>query len=129
MIAMRSWQELKSFAAVGGTERACVENVNGVGTFGIGEDMHVVPCALPIAFILIDASPGGPGVVRPVYPAFLCLDDCINTIRIGARYGNADASQLAIRQAMSFELFPCQSPVEGLVQAAARTAAVEVPGL
>ena len=63
VVAMRNFDFVKRVAAIGGAMEVYIENVDGVGVFGIGNHVHVIPSALGEAVIGIDELPGGPAII------------------------------------------------------------------
>src|SRR6266705_3436482 len=125
MIAVRCWQKVESLAAVRRTEQARVQDVDGVRAFRVREDVAEVPGTLAIALVFVDARPGIAPVIGAIESAFLRLDQRIDAVGIGAANGEANASQDSGGQAVPFEVLPGDAAVYRLVQAAARTTAVE----
>ena len=104
MVAVRRRQQFEGLAAVGGTERAGIQHIHRVGLLGIGEHVHVIPGALPIALIVVDAGPGIAGIVGTIESAFLGFDERINAIGICSRNRDANASQIAFRQTVACQV-------------------------
>jgi hypothetical protein len=86
-------------AAIGGLERADVQDIDGVLVLWIGGDMGVVERALTEIASLIHQLPRGATIVGAEESAVFVLDDCVNAIQIGSRYCDADFSDDAARQA------------------------------
>src|ERR1019366_10526233 len=121
--------QLEGLPAVAGAECAGVQHIHRVGLLGIGKHVGEVPGALAIAFVVVDTRPGIAGIVGAIESAFFGFDERIDPIGIRSRNRNANASEIAFRQTVAGKLFPRESAVYRLVQAAAWAAAVEVPGL
>ena len=129
MIAVRRRQQLEGLAAIVGAERAGVQHIHGVHLFGIGEHVTEIPCTLAVAIIVVHARPRVARIVGAKQPAFLGLDERIHAIGVRSRNRNSDASQVAFWQAIALQVLPRQAAIDRFVQAAARSAAVEIPRL
>src|SRR6266487_4060665 len=68
-------------------------------------------------------------VFGTIEPAFFCFDDGVDAVRIRARNGDADLSEISIRQSISLETFPGHTVVFRAIQTAARPAARKKPRL
>ena len=69
------------------------------------------------------------GVIGTIKAAFLCLDDCIDAIRIGSGNGDADLAEDSSGKPVAFEVLPCNAIIFRSVEPAAGTAAGEKPRL
>ncbi len=128
IVAVRHAQRIKSLAAIVRTVDAGVENVHGVGGFGIGEDVRVVPGALAEAVIVGEKLPVLAAIVGAVDATFLRFHNCPYAVRVCSGNSYADSSQNRFGQAVRFDLFPGRAAIRGAVQAAPGTAAIHAPG-
>ena len=63
VIAVRDFDFVEGVAAVGGFVHVDVEDPDGVGIFGVGDDVHVIPGALGEAIVGIDEFPFAAAIV------------------------------------------------------------------
>ena len=115
---------VERLAAVGRSERAGVEQVDGVLAVRVRGDVGVVERALPEAAGRVHQRPARAGIVGRVEAAVLVLDQRVDAIRVRARDGDADPADDAGRQTLGAgDLRPGLAAVGGLEQPAARAAA------
>src|SRR5580700_4166596 len=89
--------------------------------------MRVIPSTLAKAMVIRHHMPRIAAVIRTINPAFFRLDHCPHPVGIRARYRDPDAPENALRQPVTFELFPGRSAVARTVKSATRPAAVQTP--
>src|SRR5262249_24173441 len=122
-------QELEVLAAVGGAESAGVEHVHGVARHRVGEDVRVVPSALPEAVVGIHARPGVATILGAEDTALLGLDGRVHAVGGSARGRRGDATERPPGLAGALDLLPGEPTVRRAVQARAGAAAGEAPRL
>src|SRR4030095_13690973 len=105
VVAVARRQEIECLAAIDRFECAGVQHVDGVGRFWVRVNLAEIPGPLAKTAILVNSRPFLPGVSRTINPAFLCFDDCIDTVRIRAGNGDADLAENSIGQSISSSLF------------------------
>ena len=115
---------VESLAPIVGAEEAHVEHVHRVFLFGVCVDVGVVPRPLAERPVLVGAGPGFACIIGAKDPAVLGFNDGPDAIGVDGRDGDADLSLDALGQALG-EFLPGIAPIGGLVEAAARPAAVE----
>src|SRR5215469_231192 len=115
-------------ATINGAVGSGVENVDNVGILGVREDVRVVPGPLAVAPVVVHELPFFSAVVGAEQPAFLGLNERINTIWI--RSGcDSNAAEGAFRQAIAGQLGPGVSAIRRAIQAAAWASAFHRPRL
>src|SRR5580658_1848846 len=127
IIPVRGAYRGEGFASVIGSVRRSVQDVYRIFRLGIGEDVRVVPCALPEAMVVSGDVPGVAAVVGAIDSAFLCFDDCPDPVGICAGDRDTDAAKNSFRQAVAFQFFPGRAAVNGAIKATSRATAVETP--
>src|SRR5579884_370459 len=134
IIAVAGTDTGEFLAAVGRFEEADVQDIERVDGFGIGIEVIVVPGALAVFVVVVNALPGFAGVVGAEDSPVLRFHDRPDAVRLDGRDGDADLAQHAGRHArIAAEIGPGGAAVGGLVELAAGSAAVEgiggAPGL
>ena len=129
IVAVRNFNFVEEMAAVGGFESLHVHHVNGVFIARIGDDVHVIPGALPQAVAGIDEVPGFAAVIGAIEAAIgiVGLDQGVDAIGIGGD-GDADAAVGTFGQTVLFKALPGGAAVGRAVEAAARAAVGHAPG-
>ena len=84
VIAVRHRHARERVAAIRRAVHSDVENVNGVGFLGIGEDVGVIPGALAEFEAAVNLHPFLAAVVRTVESALRRFDQGVDTIAIGS---------------------------------------------
>ncbi len=131
VIAMRDFDFIESVAAVGGLVHFDVEDPDGVGIFGVGDDVHVIPGALGETIVGIDQLPFAAAIIGAIEAAFLGFDESVHAIGVGG-HGDANFSVRTFREAFGFgffaggtaaEFLPSVAAIGGAIETAARAAA------
>src|SRR5207247_6709240 len=125
MVAVRALADLRERpAAVCRSERARVQRVDDVPVVRIGEDVRVVESALTDIAARVHQLPRRARICGGEEAPVLGLDQRVHTVRVGARDGDADLADHALRQArVARDLAPGVAAVGRLEQAAAGAAA------
>ena len=116
---MRYLDFVEGKAAVGGTVKIDVQDINGVGILRIGHHVHVVPRALQEPVIAVDELPFLAAIIGTVKAAILGLDQRPDAIRVG-RDRHADLSVRPFGQAFVLYPFPRCAAVLRAIETAAR---------
>ncbi len=125
-VAVGGRDAAERLASVGGSADADIQDPDGVGILGVGDDMGVVPSALAPLAATVREDPRCSGVVAAEDAAIEGFDDRIQSLRICRRDGEPDLADDALRQAcISREVGPGLTAVRGFVKAAAGAAGVE----
>src|SRR5262249_30367936 len=101
----------------------------GVARHRVGEDVRVVPSALPEAVVGIHARPGVATILGAEDTALLGLDGRVHAVGVSARDRHADASERTLGHAVALDRRPGEATVGRAVQARAGAAAGEAPRL
>ena len=130
IVAVRRAKVAERAAAVDRTVNAHIERVDRVGILRVGEDVRVIPGALPQDVLIVHLGPVAPAIVGAEQAAVGGLHQRPHALRIGRRDGDADAAEHAARQPGRVrDLGPGVAAVGALEQPAARSAAIHAPGL
>ena len=114
--------------AVGRLPHPEVEDVEGVGVLGVGEDVAVVERAVDEVAAARHPLPVPAAVVGPVQPGLFRLDDGPHPLRPGRGNGDADLPLDPLgKSRLVRQVLPGVAAVAGLVQAASGAAARHVP--
>ena len=119
VVAVGRPDELELLAAVGRAPHPHVENVDGLGVSRVGEDVRVVPGALPEVAVVVDQAESVASVVGAEQPAILGLDQGPDPARPGRRNGHADAALDAVGQSLG-QFLPGVAAVHRAVEPALR---------
>ncbi len=128
-IAVPRAEETKCSAAIGGfIDTIHHRRVGDVWIGRIGEDFRIVEPALTQFHFIVGAPPTRSRIIRSKNPAVARLNGRINNARIAGCYGHTDLSEhSSCESAVVRNLRPVCAGVVRLVEAAARTAARELP--
>ena len=109
---MRDFHFIEEMTAVSGFEALDIHDVDDVLVGWVGEDVHVIPRALPQAVTGIDEVPSLAAVIGAVEAAIgiAGFRERVDTIGVG-RDGDADASVRAFGQTVLFEALPRRAAV------------------
>ncbi len=129
MVAVGRRQQVESLTAIVGAECARVQHIDRIHLFGIGKNVTEIPGALAVTFVFVYPCPGIPRIVGAIQSAFIGFNKRIHPIGVGARHRNADTAQGAFRKAvLPCNCFHVRPAIDGLIESAARSTAVEIPG-
>src|SRR6266403_3535120 len=106
VIAVTRGQKIESFAAVDRAKRARIQNVNGIGGFRVRVNFAEIPGALTKPAVVVPARPFLAGVIGAVQAAFLCFNNRVNAVWIGAGNGDPDLAKNSVGQSVALKLFP-----------------------
>ncbi len=114
---------------VGRLEQAGIERIRDVGIEGVGVDPGVVEVSLADLPLVVGALPGRASIVGPEDPAFLRLDDRVESVGVRTGYRDPDLAEHAFGHAwVARELGPGIPSVRGLPEPGVRSAAPHLPG-
>ena len=117
-------------AAVDGLPGLVIENPEGVGVLGVGEDVLVVPGPALEVSVVADEGPGVAVVIGAEEACFFGLDGGPESARFGGGYGDAYAAHDAFGETgASGDILPGKSAVGRTVDAASGAAAGQCPGI
>ena len=127
VVAVRRGDRAEGAPAVARAHELDVEHVDAVEVLRVGDDVGVVPGALPQAAVLVGAPPGAAGVVGAVDAALVRLDRRPHAVRVDRRDRDPDAAPQALGQALAGEPLPGVAAVHRLPEPAPGPAALETP--
>src|SRR6202008_1977566 len=78
------------FASVDRTVDGCIHHIDYVRTLWIDSYLFEIPATVPETFIAGQPGPCIAGIIRTEHAAFFGIDDCINSIAVRWRDGDAD---------------------------------------
>src|SRR6267154_1803263 len=116
----RAFESCKRLPSVARLVSCGVRNIDSVRILGVHAELSEVPPAPPDAPVSRNPLPTLPAVVRTKKPAFLGIQDQINSPRVARRKRDADPSESLRWQSLPAYMFPMVAPITRAIQPAAR---------